>query len=119
MDKKGLIEQMNEAFASCDLDFLMENVTSDIEWEVVGENKISGLDEFRETLEKMKKNGPMNITVNEIIVEKNRAVVEGVVQLKNPNRKRKYAFCDIYVFKKNVNKVKGLRTYITKIVKIK
>lgn len=119
MDKKGFIERMNEAFASCDLDFLMESVTDDIEWDIVGENKLSGIDEFRETLEKMKKSGPMEITVNEIILEKDKAVVEGIVRLKNPGKKRKYAFCDIYVLKKNANKVRELRTYLTKIVKIK
>lgn len=119
MDTKGFIERMNEAFASCDLDFLMENVTDDIEWNVVGENKVSGIDEFRETMERMKEMGPMNITVSEIILKKDRAVVEGIVQLKKPGKRRKYAFCDIYVLKKDTNKVKELRTYVTKIVKIK
>ncbi|WP_159039942.1 nuclear transport factor 2 family protein [Christiangramia fulva] len=114
MGKKDLIEKMNEAFASCDLDFLVSNVTEDIKWDIVGEDKLSGLDEFREQLEKMKENGPMDITVNDIIIDDDRAVVEGIFQLKEPGKRRRFAFCDVYVFKKDKNKVRELRTYVTK-----
>ncbi len=115
MEKKEFIEQINKAFASCDMDFLMESVTKDFQWKIAGEDPPKGIDKFKETLKKMKDNGPMSIDIHEIILDKNRAVVEGTVQLKKPGKKRRYAFCDVYVLKEDKEKVKELRTYITPI----
>lgn len=113
MDRKDLIEKMNMAFASCDLEFLIDHVTEDIKWDIVGEDTLEGLDDFKEILEKMKAHGNMDITINEITMGENRAVVEGIVKLKKPGKRRRYAFCDIYTFQKEKSKVKELRTYIT------
>lgn len=115
MERKDLIEKMNRAFANCDLDFLIDHVTDDIKWDIVGEDTMEGLSEFKDLLEKMKAHGSMDITINEITMGDSRAVVEGIVQLKKPGKRRRYAFCDVYTFQKEKSKVKELRTYITQI----
>lgn len=115
MERKALIEKMNRAFASCDIDFLLDHVTEDIKWEIVGEDTMEGVNDFKDILEKLKDHGGMDITVNEITMGDNRAVVEGTVRLKKPGKRRRYAFCDIYTFQKKKPKIRQLRTYITHI----
>lgn len=118
-EREKFLNELNNAFAACDIKFLMASVTDDIQWIIVGEKTISGKKDFEKSLKKMSKGGPMKITVREIINNSGKSVVEGVVEfVVEPGKKRKYAFCDVYIFSESNNKkVKELRTYVTQIKK--
>ena len=113
-EREKLLEKLNEAFAKCDIDFLANSVTEDITWNIVGEKIISGKKDFEKALDRMRHGGPTEIKVNEIIISEDRSVVEGIVEFYvEPGKKKKYAFCDVYIFsKKEKTKFKELRTYV-------
>ncbi|MCM8570136.1 nuclear transport factor 2 family protein [Gramella jeungdoensis] len=117
--RKDFIKKINEAFASCDIEFISGSVTDDIQWKIVGDKTIAGRSDFESELGRMKQGGPMEIKVVEFINEKEKTVVEGIVEIKiEPGKYKRYAFCDVYIFKDdNSNKVKELRTYISQIKK--
>lgn len=118
-EREKILYELNDAFASCNIRFLADSVTDDIQWKIVGEKTISGKQEFEKSLVKMSRGGAMNISVREIITHREKSVVEGIVEfMVEPGKKRKYAFCDVYIFSNaNKNKVKELRTYVTQIKK--
>lgn len=117
-EREKLLRKLNNAFAECDVNFLADSVINEIQWEIVGEKTISGRREFEKALERMKVGGAMDIKVRNLLIHEEQAVVEGIVEFNvEPGKKRKYAFCDIYLFSESGNKVKELRTYVTQIKK--
>ncbi len=120
-DRENLIKKLNKAFASCDTEFLCNSVTDDVQWKIVGEKTISGKKDFEKSLDRMKLGGPVEIKVIEIIVAKEKSVVEGIVEFfVEPGKKKKYAFCDVYIFSEEEDqKFRELRTYVTYLKKKK
>lgn len=116
-DREKLLKKLNDAFASCDTDFLNNSVTDNIIWDIVGEKKISGRKDFEKSLDRMSHGGPTKIIVNEIFSSGNRSVVEGIVEFfVEPGKKKKYAFCDVYIFSdKDESKFTELRTYVAQL----
>ena len=117
--REELLKKFNEAFACCDVDFLAKSVTDDITWKIIGEKLITGRKEFEKSLDRMRHGGPTEIIVTEIIVSKEKAVVEGIVEFYvEPGKKRKYAFFDVYIFSEDdASKFRELRTYVTQLKK--
>ncbi|TRO66502.1 nuclear transport factor 2 family protein [Christiangramia sabulilitoris] len=120
-DREELLKKLNEAFASCNTDFLTASVTDDVSWQIVGEKTISGKKNFEKSLDRMRLGGPVEIKVSQIIISDEKSVVEGIVEFQvEPGKKKKYAFCDIYVFAENdEQKFKELRTYVAHLKKKK
>lgn len=112
--REKLLKKFNEAFANCDTEFLANSVTDDIVWNIIGEKLISGRKDFEKSLDRMRHGGPTKIFVNEMIISDDRSVVEGIVEFYvEPGKKKKYAFCDVYVFSEiDDTKFKELRTYV-------
>lgn len=114
--REEFVKKINKAFASCDTQFIADHVTDDIQWKIVGEKTISGKADFEASLERMKLGGPMEISIEEIIIQDNKTMVEGIVEYRTlPGRKKSYAFCDIYIFSENGKKFRELRTYVSQI----
>lgn len=118
-ERELLLKKFNDAFANCDTEFLANSVTDDIKWEIIGEKTISGKKDFEKSLDRMKHSGPTEIRVSEIVSVKDKSVVEGIVEFYvEPGKKKKYAFCDVYIFSDSDDtKFKELRTYVTMIKK--
>ncbi|MCP9200393.1 nuclear transport factor 2 family protein [Gramella sp. GC03-9] len=116
-NREKLMTKINKAFAEGDAEFISNSVTDDIKWVIVGEKTISGKTEFEASLDRMKLGGPLEIIVKNVINEKEKCVVEGIVEMKlEPAKAKKYAFCDIYIFPDEVsNKFRELRTYVSPI----
>lgn len=115
--REEFVKKINEAFASCNTQFIADHVTDDIQWKIVGEKTISGKAAFENSLERMKLGGPMEIKLDEILTQDNKTMVEGIVEYRTqPGKKKSYAFCDIYIFRDNTsNKFRELRTYVSQI----
>src|SRR5690606_40853164 len=56
--KMTFLKELNIAFANGDVDDILNRVSDDITWELVGGRKLDGLDAFSKELEKMKENLP-------------------------------------------------------------
>ncbi|WP_332699450.1 nuclear transport factor 2 family protein [Halalkalibacter lacteus] len=109
--KKKLLKELNIAFAENDIGFIMENITEDVYWNLIGEKLIQGKDNFVETLKQMKNRKVTEIHIRNIITHGSTGAVNGTYILEDKNS---YAFCDIYNFTsagKN-SKIKEITSYI-------
>lgn len=114
MTKKGqFLRKLNEAFAKSDIDFIIEKVTDDIEWTVVGDFSLNGKEAFIKTMRKMASDEPYSIEIKNIITHGDSAAVDG--EMRSPDGKL-YAFCDVYKFRGFKNpKVKKMTSYVLEI----
>lgn len=91
------LRKINMAFAEGDDQFLLNNVTEDFCWKIVGERTISGKSEFSESLEQMREMPPMKIEIRNVIIEDGSGIIEGIVVGRNRTGQKKYfGFCDVY-----------------------
>ncbi|SFA84342.1 Ketosteroid isomerase-related protein [Lentibacillus halodurans] len=109
-------QKVNEAFASGDVDFLMENLAEDIQWEMVGNQKIQGKESVMEMLEPMRGVTLKDYVTNNIITHGNVAVIEGKMTVPDDGKDKTYAFCDIYKLHKFKNgKIKELTAFLIEV----
>lgn len=94
--KMKFIKEFNIAFAKGNLEFLMENVTDDIVWNIIGNKKIEGKEKFTEELKKMKSEKVIELIIEQILSHGKEGASNGIMKMKNG---KKYAFSDFYVFK--------------------
>lgn len=113
-DKEQFLRKVNEAYASGNSKFLMDHITEDICWEIVGERYIGGKSEFQEVLDQMKEMPSMEIEVNNIIISDNFGIAEGVVVSRNRlGQKKHFGFCDIYKFIEGGEiKISNIKSYV-------
>lgn len=91
------LRDVNKAFSEGDSQFLLNHITDDFCWVIVGEKTVGGRTEFSEALEEMQGMPPMNIDIQNVILADESAIVEGIVVGRNRNDQKKYfGFCDIY-----------------------
>ena len=80
--KEKLLQKINEAFANSEIDFIIENVTDDIKWTVVGDFTVEGKEPFKKALEEMANDEPFQLEIKNIITHGYSAAVNG--SMKSP-----------------------------------
>ncbi len=95
-ERSDLLQKFNKAFATCDFEFILEQVTDDICWVIIGQQKVEGKEAFEEALKAMLTGDEITITIDHNITHGKEAVLNGTVH--NPGQNKTYAFCDIYDF---------------------
>lgn len=107
--KMEFLKQFNIAFAQGNIAFLIENVTHDIAWNIIGDKKIEGIEAFKEELEKMQSAKATELILNQILSHGKEGAVNGLMTMENGNR---YAFSDFYIFQSTKGeKVKAITSY--------
>src|SRR5215203_2608203 len=111
--KKELLRDFNIAFVKGDVDHLLQNLTDDICWTMVGDRLFEGKEQVAKMVEQASKTKTTELTINNIITHDNTGAVDGVIKLENDTT---YAYCDIYRFgsAKNV-KIKEISSYVIRI----
>ena len=112
--RKAFLRDFNIAFAKGDTDYLIQNVTDDVEWHRVGDRHIRGIDEFGAALHGMTGELPSEFTIETIITHGTDCAVDGTLRFPSGET---YAFCDVYIFSghsKNA-KIKRITSYVIKI----
>lgn len=105
-----LLQNINEAFANNDMDFILKHVTDDIKWTVAGDFLVEGKQDFAEALKSMESEEPYDLKISHIITHGKHAAVDGVMTTTDG---KQYAFCDVYTFSGFKNpKVKEMRSYV-------
>lgn len=119
--KENFLREVNKAFQEANTEFLLNNVTDDFCWTIVGEKTVGGKLEFAEALEQMNGIPPMKIQVNNVIIKDNNAVVEGIVIGRNRNDQKKYfGFCDVYQLTGTTElKIQKMSSYVIDVSKHK
>ncbi|WP_026701778.1 nuclear transport factor 2 family protein [Salibacterium aidingense] len=109
------IRAFNEAFAREDVDYLIENVSEDVVWTMVGTPPIKGKSAFAGELKKMKSGEAWELEIHHIITHGDTAAVDGTIK-KADKQGKTYAFCDIYRLSAFKNgKVKELTSYVVEV----
>ncbi|PAV30961.1 hypothetical protein CIL05_04400 [Virgibacillus profundi] len=113
--KKQQLKDFNIAFAKNDLEFLMEYVTDDIIWNIVGEKQIKGKENFEEELRKMNTDIAEELQMTNIITHGKTGAVNGVLRF---DKKKNYSFCDVYTFSSagKKAKIKEITSYVIEVV---
>ena len=65
--KENFLREVNKAFQEGNTEFLLNNVTDDFCWTIVGEKTVGGKIEFAEALEQMNGIPPMKIQVQKAV----------------------------------------------------
>jgi ketosteroid isomerase-like protein len=107
-------QKINESFANGDVDFLMDHVTEDIHWEMVGDVKLQGIEKVKEIFEPMRGEKIENYVTNNLITHGNTAVIEGKMNMpKKDGSMATYAFCDLYKLDKFKNgKIREVKAFL-------
>ncbi|MBO0992732.1 nuclear transport factor 2 family protein [Bacillus sp. SD088] len=106
--------KFNNAFATGDADFVIDNVIENVQWHLVGAAELQGREAVKNMLEPMRGVASNEYQTNNIITQGNKAVIEGTMRMPKANGQEKlYAFCDIYTFDgANNNKIQDLTAYL-------
>ncbi|WP_318308286.1 nuclear transport factor 2-like protein [Flagellimonas crocea] len=107
------LKDFNIAFAKGNVNFITENVTDEIVWNVVGNKKIEGKEKFTEELEKMKSEKVSELVIDQILSHGKEGAANGIIKMQDG---KKHAFSDFYKFKsaKGV-KIKSITSYVIQI----
>ena len=119
--REEFLRKVNTAFVEGDDQFLMDHVSEDFCWVVVGERTISGKNEFTEALAQMKETPPIEIDIHNLILDDLSAIVEGIVVGRNRiGQKKQFGFCDVYRFSgKDEMKIRQMNSYVIDVSKHK
>lgn len=94
--KKLVIRDFNIAFAKRDIHKILEMVSEEIEWTIVGEKSISGKEAFREEIENMNIQKAKSLSISHIITHGKLAAAHGEMTIPTGET---ISFADIYEFR--------------------
>ncbi|OWW23366.1 DNA-binding protein [Zobellia sp. OII3] len=107
--KMEFIKQLNIAFAEGNVAFLTENVTDDIVWNIIGDQKIEGIEAFTAELEKMQAVKASELKLDQILSHGKEGAANGWMTMENG---KQYGFSDFYVFQSaKGEKIKSITSY--------
>lgn len=120
-EKEDFLRKVNQAFVDGDRQFLLEAISENISWDVVGEKLVSGKSEFSDALEQMQEMPPIQIDIHKVVIQDHSGVVTGIVVGRNHRgQKKNFGFCDIYELQEsNGMKIEKMTSYVIDISKYK
>jgi hypothetical protein len=93
--KNIFIEKLTAAFAKCDVKYVLDHVTEDIRWNIVGDTLIEGKDNLARALEQMQNEKIAQLTIRHIASHGKTGAVDGTIVLEDGKIR---AFCDVHEF---------------------
>ena len=90
------LEELNQAFANGNSQFMLDHVTDDFEWRIVGSDVISGKAAYAKTLSEMASPDPLKMKIHSVITHGHEACVSGVMYM---SERHYVEFCDVMKFK--------------------
>tara|TARA_R110000751_G_scaffold102037_2_gene196473 strand:- start:335 stop:712 length:378 start_codon:yes stop_codon:yes gene_type:complete len=110
--KIEFLKQYNIAFAEGNLTFLIDSVSDDIVWNIIGDQQIEGKVNFAKAMEEMKSVKASELIIDQILSHGKEGAANGMMKMQNGE---KYAFSDFYMFQaaKEV-KIKAITSYYIK-----
>lgn len=94
--KNKFVEDVEIAFATRDLEFLLDSVTDDIHWHIVGGSSVRGRDAFAEAIKSNPQNTQVTeITIHHVMTHGKAGAVNGTVM---DGKGRTFDFCSVYEF---------------------
>lgn len=114
MNKQTFFQQFNEALMQGDITYILDSVTPDVSWEMIGNDTIYGRDTLAEVLAGMDQTMEYKLTIEHIIINETKAVVNGIIEVTTRfNELKTYGFCDIYRLAVNeTDKINKITSYV-------
>jgi ketosteroid isomerase-like protein len=96
-DIKNFLRQFNDLWVVPDVEAIVANVTDDIHFSMVGKPPIVGKADFRKMFDDMSgHSSDMSMEVEHVLVDGDRAMVNGLIHMPGDGGQKTYAFCDVY-----------------------
>ena len=113
-NKEEFLRKFNQAFVKNDIDFIVDNITDDVEWNMVGMETTQSKAAVESSFKKMENDFNVSeINIENIITHGKNASVNGIMKMKEKDKIKNYGFCDVYTFSGFKNpKIKKLNSYI-------
>ena len=99
LNRKEIVERINQAFAENNLEKVLPFCTEDLTWNMVGDTSKKGKNSIRQWIASMNPQPP-KLTIRETIAEGDSVVARGDMTMQETKSGPwiPYAFCDIYRF---------------------
>ncbi len=98
-EKAKLLRDFNEAFAKNDVNFILENVSDNIVWNLVGDRAIEEKEAVQIALQEMQHIKTLDMTITRIVTHGKSAAANGSMKIKEVSGKIKtFGFADFYEF---------------------
>jgi len=111
--KKEFLKDFNIAFAKGDIDTLLNSISDDMVWNIIGDKTITGKEHFSQEMEQMTANEVSELTIFSIVTHGIEAAVYGSMKMANGYE---YAFSDFYKFSNaNGEKIASMSSFVIKI----
>jgi hypothetical protein len=108
--KMEFLKEFNNAFAKGNVEFLIKNVTDEIIWNIIGDKKIEGKENFERELNKMKEKKATELILDQILSHGKVGAANGIIIMENG---KKHAFSDFYLFKGAKGlKIESITSYV-------
>ncbi|MFB1050128.1 nuclear transport factor 2 family protein [Paraliobacillus sp. JSM ZJ581] len=114
MNKHAFFREFNEALMHGNITHILESVTADVTWEMIGNDTIYGRDALIEALAGMDQTMAYKLKMEHIIIDGAEAVVNGIIEVTTRlNELKTYGFCDIYQLAENdADKINKITSYV-------
>ena len=93
--KNIFVQEVTIALTKGDLKSVLDRVTDDVRWNVVGDGLIEGKDRFAEALQEGKNDKVLELSIHHIATHGKAGAVDGRMKFKSGKTN---AFCNIYEF---------------------
>ena len=110
--KNIFVQEITIALAKGDVKSVLNSVTEDIRWSIVGDRVLQGTEQFVEALQEKKNEKVVELKIQHIATHGKTGAVDGTLKFKN----KSHAFCHMYEFSNaKGNAVKEITSYIIEI----
>lgn len=108
------LQKFNEAFVQNDINHIVDCTTDDIIWTMIGDKTIRGKEDLTVSMNEMKDASGLQLKIDTIIIDGNRAAVDGSMSMEDKEGMRKtFNFCDLYkLILEDDIKISELRSYV-------
>ncbi len=108
--RKIVIRDFNIAYARSDYDYVLEQLTDDVVWQMVGDRTIRGKQDVALMLQQTTDFAPSALHLTNIITHGRTAAANGILTLADSS----LSFCDVYIFNSagKQGKIKEITSYV-------
>jgi len=108
--KNTFLQDLTIAFARSDNAYILDRITHDIRWEIVGATHVSGKTDFAAMITQMDASDVAEITVLHVVSHGKAGAVNGTRKFKSGKVE---AFCNVYEFSNaKAERVKEIKSYL-------